>query len=69
LSIASFLDIKNLSKNIFDKNKYEEVSDYFIYELENREQKINSLVNVIEKMEDNKDRRVKSHELHDKIAA
>lgn len=48
LSIASFLDIKSLSKNIFDKRKYEEVSDYFIYELENREKKINSLVNVIE---------------------
>jgi len=42
------LDIKSLSKNIFDKKKYEEVSDYFIYELENREKKINSLVNVIE---------------------
>lgn len=69
LSIASFLDIKSLSKNIFDKNKYEEVSDYFIYELENREKKINSLVNVIEKMENKKGIRAKSHELHDKIAA
>jgi len=69
LSIASFLDIKNLSKNIFNKSKYEEVSDYFIYELENREKKINSLVNVIENLEIKKDKRAKSNDLHGKIAA
>ena len=69
LSIASFLDIKSLSKNIFDKSKYEEVSDYFIYELENREKKINSLVNVIENINREKKSRANSDELHGKIAA
>ena len=72
LSIAGFLDIRNLSKNIFDKQKYEEVSDYFIYELENRENKINSLVNIIENIkniENPQDTKVKSHGLHKKIAA
>jgi len=49
--IANFLDIKTLSKNIFNKTKYEEISDYFIYEMEVREKKINSLVNVIEKIQ------------------
>ena len=69
LSIASFLDIKSLSKNIFDKSKYEEVSDYFIYELENREKKINSLVNVTENISREKKSRANSDELHGKIAA
>jgi len=69
LSIASFLDIKSLSKNIFDKSRYEEVSDYFIYELESREKKINSLVNVIEKMDAKKEVKVRANELHGKIAA
>ncbi len=67
LSIASFLDIKTLSKNIFDKDRYEEVSDYFIFELENREKKINSLVNVIENID--KKTRANTNELHGKIAA
>ncbi len=68
LSIANFLDIKTLSKNIFDKSKYEEVSDYFIYELENREKKINSLVDVVD-MDREKKIRINNNELHGKIAA
>ncbi len=66
LSIANFLDIKNLSKNIFDKSKYEEVSDYFIFELENREKKIDTLVSIIENSSE-KNTRVNGNELHGKI--
>ena len=69
LSIAGFMDIKTISKNIFDKNKYEEVSDYFIYELENREKKINSLVDVIQYFDAKRESRVKTDESHGKIAA
>jgi len=69
ISIASFMDIKTLSKKIFDKEKYEEQSDYFIFELENREKKISSLVNVIEKMDSKRVQKVKADELHGKIAA
>ncbi len=54
LSIANFLDIKNLSKEIFDKSKYEEASDYFIYELESREKRIKTLVNVVENINSKK---------------
>ncbi len=56
LSIAGFMDIKTLPKNIFDKSKYEEVNDYFIYELENREKKINSLVNITQNFDTQKER-------------
>ncbi len=64
LAIANFLDIKSLSKKIFNKEKYEEVSDYFIYELENREKKINSLV----KISTNNNKR-KTDDSYGKIAA
>jgi len=70
--IANFLDIKTLSKNIFNKEKYEEVSDYFIYEMEVREKKINSLVSVLENIQSqesaNKNKKEK-HDNYDKIAA
>ncbi len=69
--IANFLDIKTISKHIFNKEKYEEISDYFIYEIENRERRINSLVNIIENFEEKKkinDKR-KQNDNYSKIAA
>jgi len=68
--IANFLDIKVLSKKFFDKERYEEVSDYFIFELETRERRMESLVNYIEnfKPQNDKKHRVKD-ENYNKIAA
>ncbi len=59
LIVANTLDIKNISKKIFNKEKYEEVSDYFIYELENREEKINLLVGAMEDFSINKSKKQK----------
>lgn len=44
--LTYFVDVGNLSRTLFDKEKYEEVADFFIYEIEDRERKINSLLGV-----------------------
>ncbi len=72
VAVANFLDVRILSKNIFNKVKYEEISDYFIYEMETREKKINSLVNVLEKIQakdTNNIAKTRENDNYDKIAA
>jgi len=69
--IANILDIKNISKKIFNKAKYEEISDYFIYEMENREETINLLVGPMEDFSINKSKKQKrnTHDDTSQIAA
>lgn len=40
----SFIDFAKTKKHTFDKDNYENVSDYFINELQNRERKIDYLM-------------------------
>jgi len=47
---AFFVDIKNFSQKIFNKKGYEEVADYFIHELEDREKNIQTVLGFINRM-------------------
>jgi len=47
-----FVDIKRFGRELFDKKEYEEVSEYFISELDIREKKMDNLLLSIEKMND-----------------
>ncbi|NPA74291.1 MAG: hypothetical protein GXO12_06215 [Epsilonproteobacteria bacterium] len=73
VAIAGFLDVQTISKNIFNKAKYEEVSEYFIYEMEIRERKIDSLVNIVEDVQNkekiNNSVMKEKHDDYNKIAA
>jgi len=70
LSIASFLDIKKtMSLNLFNKKKYEEVSDYFVYELEKREGKLGTLIETVNKLNRKKHVEASNNELQEKLAA
>jgi len=57
--IMNFVDIKRFGRELFNKKEYEEVSEYFISELDVREKKMDSLLLSIEKMNDNYEKSVK----------
>ncbi len=46
VAIMNFMDIENLGKKIFDHKEYEDVSSYFINELEAREDVMENLIQV-----------------------
>lgn len=46
----NFIDFSRLGRQIFDKKEHEEISEYFIRELDYRENKLDSLLLDIEKM-------------------
>ncbi len=48
--IMNFIDIKRFGNTLFNKKEYEEVSEYFISELDTREKRMDSLLLEVEKM-------------------
>ena len=58
--VINFVDLNVLSKKMFNKEEYEEVSEYFIRELDFRENKMNNLLTDIERVN-------KEHQLKKKI--
>lgn len=48
--IMNFVDIKRFGVSLFNKKEYEEVSEYFISELDHREKKMDALLLEVEKM-------------------
>jgi len=46
----NFVDFSRFGKMIFDKKEHEEISDYFIRELDIRENKLDSMLLDLEKM-------------------
>ncbi len=48
--IMNFIDIRRFGVNLFNKKEYEEVSEFFISELDMREKKMDSLLLEVEKM-------------------
>lgn len=50
LAIMNFVDVKRFGVNLFNKKEYEEVSEYFITELDSREKRMDSLLLEVEKM-------------------
>jgi len=48
--IMNFIDIKKFGVSIFNKKEYEEVSEYFVSELDGREKRMDSLLLEVEKM-------------------
>lgn len=50
IAIMNFIDIKRFGVSLFNKKEYEEVSEYFISELDSREKRMDSLLLEVEKM-------------------
>jgi hypothetical protein len=48
--VMNFVDIRRFGLELFNKKEYEEVSEYFVSELDVREKKMDSLLLSIEKM-------------------
>ena len=48
--IMNFIDLKLLESNFFKKKEHEEVGDYFLTELDEREKKMDSLLLELDKM-------------------
>jgi len=48
--IMNFIDVKQFGIKLFNKKEYEDVSEYFVGELDNREKKMDSLLLEVEKM-------------------
>ena len=46
----NFIDFSKFGKNIFDKKQHEEMSDYFIKELDTRESKLDTMLLDLERM-------------------
>ena len=51
LVIINFVDVKNGAKAMFDYKQYEEVSEYFIQELHDREKKMGSLIEEVHEID------------------
>jgi glucan phosphoethanolaminetransferase (alkaline phosphatase superfamily) len=50
VAIMNFVDIKRFGITLFNKKEYEEVSEYFISELDSREKRMDALLLEVEKM-------------------
>ncbi|WP_024954754.1 membrane protein [Sulfurospirillum arcachonense] len=48
--IMNFVDIKRFGVSLFNKKEYEEISEYFVGELDVREKRMDSLLLEVEKM-------------------
>ncbi len=44
--IMNFVDVREVGKKLFDHRQYEEISEYFIHELQDREKRMESLIDV-----------------------
>ena len=59
----NFVDFSKFSKMIFDKKEHEEISDYFIRELDMRENRMDSMLLVLDKMNKNYKKNIHSNNL------
>ena len=50
VATMNFVDIKRFGVSLFNKKEYEEVSEYFISELDFREKRMDALLLEVEKM-------------------
>ncbi len=48
--IMNFVDIKRFTVSIFNKKEYEDVSEYFVSELDSREKRMDALLLEVEKL-------------------
>ena len=48
--IMNFVDIKRFTVSIFNKKEYEELSEYFVSELDSREKRMDALLLEVEKL-------------------
>lgn len=48
--IMNFIDVRRFGSSLFNKKEYEEVSEYFVTELDGREKRMDSLLLEVEKM-------------------
>lgn len=48
--IMNFVDVKRFGSKLFNKKEYEEVSEYFVTELDSREKRMDSLLLEVDKM-------------------
>ncbi|MCK9256646.1 MAG: hypothetical protein M0P02_01080 [Sulfurospirillaceae bacterium] len=44
VAIMNFVDIRQVGKKLFDHKQYEEISSYFIFELQEREKRMDALL-------------------------
>lgn len=58
--VMNFVDIKRYSKALFNKKEYEDISDYFVSELDSREKRMDSLLLEVEKMNQKYEEAIKS---------
>ncbi len=59
----NFVDFSKLGRMMFDKKEYEEISDYFIKELDYRENKLDSMLLDIEKMNKRHERGISTNNI------
>ncbi|WP_458700850.1 hypothetical protein ACKGJI_01790 [Sulfurospirillum sp. 1307] len=59
--VMNFVDIKRFSKALFNKKEYEEISDYFVSELDSREKRMDSLLLEVEKMNQKYEEAIKNN--------
>jgi hypothetical protein len=50
VAIINFFDLERMGTYIFNKKEHENIGDYFIHELENREKVMDNLLNSLENM-------------------
>lgn len=50
VAIMNFVDIKKFGISLFNKQEYEDVSQYFVSELDTREKRMDALLLEVEKM-------------------
>lgn len=50
VAVMNFFDLERMGTYIFNKKEHENIGDYFIHELENREKVMDNLLNSIENM-------------------
>ncbi len=59
----NFVDFSKFGKMIFDKKEHEEISDYFIRELDMRENRLDSMLLVLDKMNKSYKKNIHSNNL------
>lgn len=70
IAVMNFIDTKDAGKNIFDREQYEDISSYFVHEIEDRESRMGTLLKRVEKVQPQVIKRKKRHDgSHKKKAA
>ncbi|MBE0492471.1 MAG: hypothetical protein IBX44_09515 [Sulfurospirillum sp.] len=63
--IMNFVDVKRFGRDIFNKKEYEQISEYFIGELDVREKKMDNLLLDLEKINEQYEKNLKGVPLRD----